>query len=471
MVITDKKNYSTIILWVIFLVLLISYSIYLFIKSPGLALHLRPHTDQIIPYVIFKMILGLFFLSAVLGFKKIQGNKIWLPAIILTGIICRLILIPSTPVLEDDYNRYLWDGAVSANLYNPYKYSPLDVVDNTQGIPAELHNLSGEADDLMKKINHPHIRTIYPILSQVVFAASYIISPWQYWSWKFLLFLFDLALLLVLLRILKYLSLPLILIAIYWLNPVVIHEFFNAGHMDLLALLFVAISLYLLLKNNLLLSVVFLALAVGFKLWPVVLLPLLLRKLWPDKKAIAINLSVFVLIVLVLFIPVLSSNIDESLGFVKYASKWVNNAAFYTIFQMIIKQIIQLFPFNFVCLPCINRVGIILIFVIISFFILKKQSENYLGLLYKALLIVAVLYLISPTQFPWYYTWIVPLLVIRPKISLLLYPLFLPLYQIKYLSEYIVYIEHVPILLLFILETKGLIWKDYHFYNAKIIPK
>ncbi|MGD8305755.1 MAG: hypothetical protein PVF17_03800, partial [Ignavibacteria bacterium] len=146
-----------------------------------------------------------------------------LPAIILTGIICRLILIPTTPVLEDDYHRYLWDGAVSANFYNPYQYSPLDVVDNAQGIPAELHKLSGEADDLMGKINHPHIRTIYPILSQVVFAAAYIISPWQYWSWKLLLLLFDLALLLVLLRILKYLSLPLILIAIYWLNPVVIH--------------------------------------------------------------------------------------------------------------------------------------------------------------------------------------------------------------------------------------------------------
>ncbi|MGD8306390.1 MAG: hypothetical protein PVF17_07030, partial [Ignavibacteria bacterium] len=100
-----------------------------------------------------------------------------------------------------------------------------------------------------------------------------------------------------------------------------------------------------------------------------------------------------------------------------------------------------------------------------------KQPGNHLSLFYRALLIVAVLYLISPTQFPWYYTWIVPLLVIRPKISLLLYPLFLPLYQIKYLSEYIVYIEHIPILLLFILETKGVIWKDFQLYNEKLMPR
>jgi hypothetical protein len=68
----------------------------------------------------------------------------------------------------------------------------------------------------------------------------------------------------------------------------------------------------------------------------------------------------------------------------------------------------------------------------------------------------------------------VPFLAVRPKASLLLYPLLLPLYQLNYLSDYIIYIEHLPILILFLLELKGVIWKDHFNYlqngnNNKII--
>jgi hypothetical protein len=68
----------------------------------------------------------------------------------------------------------------------------------------------------------------------------------------------------------------------------------------------------------------------------------------------------------------------------------------------------------------------------------------------------------------------VPLLAVRPKASLLLYPMLLPLYQLNYLSDYIIYIEHLPILILFLLELKGVIWKEHFIYlqngnNNKII--
>ena len=92
---------------------------------------------------------------------------------------------------------------------------------------------------------------------------------------------------------------------------------------------------------------------------------------------------------------------------------------------------------------------------------MRDVHRNKIEFFYKGILIVAVLYFISPTQFPWYYTWMVPLLAVRPKASLLLYPLLLPLYQLNYLSDYIIYIEHIPVLILFILEIKGVIWKDW----------
>jgi len=447
-------------LWIVFFLLLIVYSVYILIKSPELALNLKPLTDQIVPYVSFKIILGLYFFIALFNLKKIKNSKLWFGAIIGVGLLSRLILIPSQPVLEDDYYRYLWDGAVTAHGYNPYVYSPLEIMDGNDNVPQELHQLAEDSGEIINNINHPHIRTIYPILSQFVFAAAYFIDDWQYWSWKVLLLLFDLFLLFVLIKTLKHLKLPILFVAFYWLNPIVIHEMFNGAHMDLLALLPVMLALYFHSKNKLWYSLIALAIAAGFKLWPVVLLPLLLRNTLTDWKQTAKYTFAFTLMVLILFLPVLLSNLDESLGFIKYASKWINNAAFYSIFKWAIQNVIYFFELNVSCISYITRWGIVILYIILIAFILKRKPVNQIQFFSKALLIVAVLYLVSPTQFPWYYSWMVPLLVLRPMVSLLLYPLFLPLYQIKYLSEIIIYIQHLPVIILFILELRGNIWKN-----------
>jgi len=463
MAVSDVQTHNKffISIWIVFFLLLIVYSIYILITLPGLALNLKPLTDDIVPYVSFRVIVGLYFFIALFNLKKIKNNKLWFGAIIGVGLLSRLILIPSQPVLEDDYYRYLWDGAITAHGYNPYVYSPLDAMDYTNSnVPEELHQLAKDSGEIIKNINHPHIRTIYPILSQAVFAAAYFIDDWQYWSWKVLLLLFDLLLLLVLIKILKHLKLPTIFVAFYWLNPIVIHEIFNGAHMDMLVLLPVMLALYFHLKNKLWYSLIALAIAVGFKLWPVVLLPLLLRNTLPDWKQTAKYTFAFALMILLLFIPVLLSNLTESLGFIKYAGKWVNNAVFYSIFKWLIQIVIYLFEINISCISCITRWGIVILYILLVAFILKRKPSDHTQFFNKALLIVAVLYLVSPTQFPWYYSWMVPLLVLRPMVSLLLYPLLLPLYQIKYLSETIIYIQHLPVIILFILELHGNIWKN-----------
>ncbi|UCH65147.1 MAG: hypothetical protein JSW63_11145 [Ignavibacterium sp.] len=458
----DLKNNFFFYVWIIFLILLIAYSVYIFFSADGLALNLKPHTDSIVGYVSFKMILGLYFFIAVFNIRRIKDKKAWLWIILSVGLITRIILIPSQPVLEDDYYRYLWDGAVTANGINPYLYSPLDAMEHTEtDVPKKLFELSDESGEIIKNINHPHIRTIYPVLSQLVFAAAYLTSPWEYWSWKLYLLLFEVILLILLIKTLTHLKLPVIFISLYWLNPIVIHEFFNAAHMDLLAILFVILALYLFVKYKSIYAFVILALAVGFKLWPLVLLPLLLRSYCDDKKQILRYLGLFLGIVIVLFIPVLLSQLDESLGFIIYASKWINNAAFYTIFKWLIQQIVSILSISVSQIGFINRIGIVVLFLICTYFIIRQVPENQLQFYKKAFLIVAVLYLISPTQFPWYYTWMVPFLAVRPMLSQLLYPLLLPLYQLTYLADYIIYIEHIPILILFLLELKGYIWKDW----------
>ena len=77
MAVSDVQSHNKffISIWIVFFLLLIAYSIYILITSPGLALNLKPLTDDIVPYVSFRVIVGLYFFIALFNLKKIKNNK------------------------------------------------------------------------------------------------------------------------------------------------------------------------------------------------------------------------------------------------------------------------------------------------------------------------------------------------------------------------------------------------------------
>ena len=93
-----------------------------------------------------------------------------------------------------------------------------------------------------------------------------------------------------------------------------------------------------------------------------------------------------------------------------------------------------------------------------------KYDLSKTDLFKRSLFIVAALFLISPTQFPWYYTWLLPLLAVVPKFSLILLTTQLSLYYLRFYLEprglldifnnYVVWIEFVPVWALLIAETR-----------------
>jgi len=102
----------------------------------------------------------------------------------------------STPILEDDYYRYLCDGGVLANGFNPYRYSPRELIDDSaQNIPADLLQLVKDADPIPKRINYLWLRTIYPALSAGAFALAHRIGPWNPNAWRLVLLTTDLVVL------------------------------------------------------------------------------------------------------------------------------------------------------------------------------------------------------------------------------------------------------------------------------------
>ncbi len=438
---------------------LIIYAVYLLINSASLASISNPGKDLRIPYIGERIFIGVLFLFAVLSIKDLPSTSTWIGWIIFIGFAVRFLLIPTTPAIEDDFYRYHWDGAVTANGFNPYKYSPKEVLDKNSSVPNELILLGEQSGEILKNVNNPKLKSLYPSISQGLFALSYFISPWNLFVWKILLLIGDIVLLFFLLKVLKELKLPLVFAGIYWLNPIVIHEFFNAAHMDLFVILFMVISIYLLLKKNYLGSIIFLAIAVGIRVYPIILFPLYIRFMWSDKKEVLKSTILFGVLNLLIFIPVILAGSYQSSGFAKYAGNWINNAALFDLLNSVIKIFDSLLSDGNSCTHCLARwiVSAIMLFVVIYYSRKAIRSNN--DFLERAALILAIMFLISPTQFPWYYTWIFPLLVFRPRISFLIYPALLPLYQLNRYWEYFIYIQHIPVILLFLYEIK----KGYGF--------
>lgn len=436
--------------------LLIGYSVFINIISPDFTYAASPSKDSLIYYILVRIFIGLVYTIAVVVLirSRLTAKKIII-FIFSVGFVSRILLIPSEPILEDDFNRYLWDGAVTASGYNPFQFSPNQFMSTDSlnvNLPYKLYDIAKESGSIIDKINHPHIRTIYPPVAQAAFATAYLIKPWSVSIWKSLLLLIDILVFYLLILVLKKVKSNSLLIIIYWWNPILLHEIFNAGHMDLLMFPFLVGAILFYLDKKYIVSSSLISIAVGVKIWPIIFVPFLIKKVWNNKKLLLRLGSISSLIILLLLIPIIITKIDDSLGFVTYSKNWTNNESVFQIINIIIKQIIYLFDINYHCSLCVARWVTILIFGLILIYFLKKSDTNNYNFITIAFLLVAIMYIISPTQFPWYYTWVLPFLVFTPRLSFVAYAIFLPLYQLKYSWAFLVWIEHIPILLLFIVE-------------------
>lgn len=400
-------------------------------------------------FTVFKA-LNSFNASRVLGF------------VLFIGLALRLVIFFSTPMLEDDYFRYLWDGAVTANGINPYKYSPEQVIQN-RDVPEELSRLAVNSGDIIHRINHPHIRSIYPPVTQALFALSYIIKPWSLLPWRAILLVFDIATLALVLYSLNLVRLPLIYAMIYWWNPLLAKEIYNSGHLDVLVFPFALGGVMLALRAKYSGSLMSLAAGIGLKLWPAFLIPLVLRPILSSPGRILRALLVLIAFLIALFLSLYLSGPDQSSGLFAYGRSWENNDSIFRILIFTSDFSLGILGFQAYHKYALARVIAASLTVLwIAYMSYRKPAGA--DFFKKSLFIVAFVFLISPTEFPWYYTWLLPFLALQPRFSLLTLTALLPLYYLRYYFEprgkpdiftnIIVWLEFAPVWVLLFLEWK-----------------
>ncbi len=381
--------------------------------------------------------------------------------ILLTGLGFRLALMLPEPILEIDFARYLWDGAVTAAGHSPYVWSPAEVT--AGAAPGELQDLARGSGGLVAEINYPRLTTIYPPAAQVVFALSSLIEPFDITVWRLVLLVFEVATAALLYRLLLALGRSPLWIAIYWLNPIVIFEFANGAHMDALLLPFLVAAVLLAARGrNPAYAAACLAIATAVKLWPALLLPAFLRPFVARPRTALVAIVAFSAITAILLWPLVAEAYRGDAGVQAYGLSWERNAALFHAGLGVLRAVLDDLGFFNVDAGRILRTLSLFAVFSIALLVNRRAPANAEDLIRRILIVIAAMLLLGPAMLPWYYTWMVPFLAVIPNRALLAFSVVLPLYRLQFhpwfldqawvFTDLVVWLEQGPILALLILE-------------------
>lgn len=325
-----------------------------------------------------------------------------LPIILVLGLALRVLFFGSSPVYENDYKRYLWDGAVTAQGVNPYEYSPTVITKagepGASSLPelATLAIMSNRNDNYTSQINSPDLTTIYPPAAQLVFTAAYYIAPFKLWGLKLVFLAAELLGLWALLLGLRARRVPLSWSALYWLNPVIIFTTYNMLHMDIL-LVAPLLAAVLWAGRSPLKTALMLSLAAAIKLWPLLLAPIFFRH-WRNKPTLYIGMAVLIAVLTLLSILPMLLSLNESAGLTAYSTNWTNSSFLFPG----VRDFLSLF------LEDANRgarlvIATFLTLMSLWFGIISPRNLETVPL--HLLLLSATFIFLSPTGYPWYFIW------------------------------------------------------------------
>ncbi|MEP5153532.1 hypothetical protein [Planktotalea sp.] len=337
--------------------------------------------------------------------------------VFIIGIAARIVQFGAVPILEDDYQRYLWDGALLANGLSPYLYAPLSFLNAVVEAPA-YWDLAETAWPVIERINHPEYRTVYPPVAQMFFAMSYWISPLSLEGWRVVLLFADISVFALLVGILRALGQSQMWAALYWWHPLAIKEVANSAHLEPALMVFVLAALWAAMAARYRIATIFLVLGFGVKVWPLLLMAPLL---WSLRRSPVLALQCVIMFgvgAAVMMWPVISAGLTETSGFVAFARGWAASSSAILVSDFLAQGLGGLLGIDAPALLSRVLLGLALSGVIIITCL--RQNETPFGMARSIFIITAALFLLSPSVTPWYALWLLPFLCIFPHPALLL---------------------------------------------------
>jgi hypothetical protein len=171
----------------------------------------------------FGELIFLYFGLVILYVYFLRVKEISSHLLFTTGLLFRILLLFSLPALSQDFYRFIWDGRLLLQGYNPYLHLPSTLI-NTTGfnIPDAKVLFDG-----MATLSATHY-TNYPPVNQLCFLLAALLGGKSIMGsvvvFKLIIIGADIGIFFFGKKLLKALNLPEKNIFLYFLNPLVIIE-------------------------------------------------------------------------------------------------------------------------------------------------------------------------------------------------------------------------------------------------------
>ncbi len=424
---------------------------------------------------LLTLYVALFFLF----YKLVEHNKNKIKLLTYIAFLFRVVFILAIPNLSQDFYRFIWDGRMILEGFNPYLYTPESFLINSE-LPIE------QAEELyagMGMLNGSHF-TNYPPLNQLCFIIAGIFTGKSILGSAIVLRLIiiaaDFGTLYFGKKLLEKLKLPVHHIFWYILNPFIIIELTGNLHFEGVMLFFLIWSLYLLHINKWKQAAVVFACSVSIKLIPLLFLPLFFK--WFQKTAIPSSMvektqnktrtslysgiskliwfySIVGFTTLLLFLPFYSSEFVNN--YAQTVGLWFQNFEFNASVYYIAREIGYWFRgYNEIAIIGKILPALILLFVLYLAFFKKNKTTKQL---IQSMLFAFVFYLfLSTTIHPWYISTLLILSIFTNYKFPLVWSFVIILSYLAYInidkadkSEnlYIIALEYIIVFTVFLYET------------------
>ncbi|MBU2939138.1 mannosyltransferase [Lacinutrix sp. C3R15] len=364
---------------------------------------------------LITLYVALFFLF----YKLVNNNKNNLSFLTWIAFLFRAIFILAIPNLSQDFYRFIWDGRMILEGFNPYLYTPESFLTNNQFPVAQAETLYAG----MGTLNGSHF-TNYPPLNQFCFVLAGIFAGKSILGsaivLRILIIAADFGTLYFGKKLLEKLKLPGHNIFWYLLNPFIIIELTGNLHFEGVMIFFLVWSVYLLHIGKWKQAAVVFAASVSVKLIPLLFLPLLFKYFKkPTSSSIAVEKSYFsketsskinltklaafyALIggtTLLLFLPFYASTFITN--YTQTVALWFQNFEFNASIYYLARAIGYWFTgYNEIAI--IGKILPVLVILFVLYMAFLKKNTTTTQLIHSMLFVFAFYLFMSTTIHPWY---------------------------------------------------------------------